>query len=174
MRKQGSKALRPLLPAGAYSAYVDGSIFEGGQNAGAGWVILCHRRGRVVESGSRRISEITRGTSTIAEIYAAASALSAIGPGSHVVLYSDDLDLCHVLRHHNGLADRIGRNGGKPDLQRAYRDLFNAAARHGRVTAVKAHIDESPLIRRAHHLAREGARGAPQCGVPAACLPRGP
>lgn len=156
MQKQG-QATTPRHPQGHYSAYVDGSLFDSGQNAGAGWVIFCHQSDNLVESESRRIDEIARGTSTIAEIYAAASALGAIAAGSHITLHSDDQDLCTVLQN-NVLHDRIQRNGGKPLLQRAYSELFNAVARHEQIIAVKAHIDDSPYMRLAHHLAREGAK----------------
>lgn len=144
------------LRQGTYLAYTDGSLFEGGVKAGAGWVILCAAARRTVRFDHRRIGEAARGTSTIAEIYAAASALSAIARGSHITLHTDDRDLCAVLQS-GDLPARIRRNQGKPALQNAYCTLFNQVARHRSVHAVKTHIDESPFLRHAHHLAREGA-----------------
>ncbi|MBU0800525.1 MAG: hypothetical protein KKA05_05915, partial [Alphaproteobacteria bacterium] len=118
----------------------------------------------IVEASSRRVSEASRGTTTLAEIYAAASALNAIAAGSVINLHSDDLDLCTVLQN-RALADRILRNNPRPSLQRGYRDLFNAVSRHASVNAIKTHVDDFPQMRMAHNLAREGAFETPQCGI---------
>jgi ribonuclease HI len=163
MQKQG-KRLNDLHPRGLYTAFVDGSVFDGGVHVGAGWVIECTDTGKIVESGSRRVSEASRGTSSIAEIYAAASALNAIAAGSVINLHSDDHDLCNVLQNRS-LSERIIRNNPRPSLQQGYRDLFNAVSRHTAVNAIKTHVDDYPQMRMAHNLAREGAFARPQFGI---------
>lgn len=150
-----------------YRAYVDGSVFNGGQFAGAGWIVLNEQSGKCLTRGSRRIGECARGTTTLTEIYAAAAALDAVPTGSRIFLHSDDQDLCRVLQR-NQLAQRIERNKGKPALHRAYSTLFNAVARHHEVAAIKTHISESKHFHDAHDLARIGAYQEPQCAVPPA------
>lgn len=156
-----------MLKTGHYKAYSDGSVFNGGCQAGAGWVIYEADGTDPVRRGSRRITESSRATTTLTEICAATAALNAIGGGSTITLHVDDAELYTVLRYHALLNERIERNIGKPELQSGYTALFNAVNRHAEVIAVKTDAEFCPRLLLAHHLAREGAFALPRPGAPA-------
>lgn len=154
-----------MLKTGHYKAYSDGSVFNGGCQSGAGWVIFAADAAANAEPlcrGSRRITESSRATTTLAEICAATAALNAIGDGSTITLHVDDADLYTVLRYQSLIEERIERHNLRPDLQSGYKSLFNAVQRHALVIGVKEEAETCPRLRHAHHLAREGAfRPAP-------------
>lgn len=167
MRKQGVN--REMLKSGHYIAYSDGSVFNGGCQSGAGWVIYSIGSApgdEPLRRGSRRITESSRATTTLAEICAATAALNAIGGNSHITLHVDDADLYTVLRYQSILPERIERHDSRPELQSGYTALFNAVQRHASVTPIKSDADTCPRLRLAHHLAREGAFAKPQGPAP--------
>ncbi len=155
-----------MLKTGHYKAYSDGSVFNGGCQAGAGWVIYGADGDEPLYRGSRRITESSRVTTTLAEICAATAALNTIGGHSHITLHVDDADLYTVLRYQSLLPERIERHAARPELQQGYTALFNAIKRHAAVIAVKQDAETSPRLMLAHHLAREGAFAAPKSPAP--------
>ena len=101
-----------MLKTGHYKAYSDGSVFNGGCQSGAGWVIFAADAAANAEPlcrGSRRITESSRATTTLAEICAATAALNAIGGGSTITLHVDDADRTLAARSEDGVYRRAGR-----------------------------------------------------------------
>lgn len=158
-----------MLKTGHYNAYSDGSVFNGGCQSGAGWVIYDADGtpdDEPVRRGSRRITESYRATTTLAEICAATAALNAIGGHSHITLHVDDAELYTVLRYQSLLPERIERHAARPELQNGYAALFNAVKRHAAIIPVQQDAATSPRLMLAHHLAREGALAAPSPAAP--------
>lgn len=147
-------------PAASHIVYTDGSVFDGGAHTGTGWVIIDGKG--TPRTGSRRIGETMRGTTTLAEIYAVSDALNEIPAGSAITLHCDDRDLRKVIKN-DKIAARMQRHHFRPALQNAYIALFHAVARHESVTPAKARLADGGFARQAHDCAREGAYGHPVC-----------
>jgi ribonuclease HI len=140
--------------------YVDGSAFQSTNKFGVGWVITDHKNRRP-KLKSKRLN-IERGTSLIAELYAAAKALDYIHRPSKIVLHSDCSDLCAAIATRK-IDDRIHRARKTPTLKAAWEAVESAVKRHREVSVFYSpHDPKNPNLYMdiAHRLAQEGASKA--------------
>jgi ribonuclease HI len=134
-----------------YHAYTDGSCFMSEGLMGMGWIISRETNGKY-RPGLKRLLYKGKPSSSLAEIYAVATALRKVEEGSTVVVHTDDLSLCNLLNNGN-FYDQIEK-AKKPAQRLALVSLFESVNTHASITAVHEKQASSDHLTRAHHMSR--------------------
>lgn len=141
-----------------YHLYVDGSAFQDTNKFGIGWV-RTNRKNKKPSLKSKRLS-IQRGTSIIAELYAATDALNKVHRPSRILLFSDCSDLCTAIATQK-IDKRLERARKTPNLKAAWEAVDKAVKRHKEVFVHYMPSNaEHVYMDIAHRLAQEGASKA--------------
>ncbi len=135
--------------------YVDGSADISNSRFAVGWVKTDSRDNVIDQQGFRL--DISKGCSTVAEVYAAREALESIAESQAVVLHSDSVCVCDAITN-NKLYDKIRRSANNRALQAAWETLSETLERHTDVEAIHTQEDENKHMATAHSLANTAAR----------------
>ena len=146
-----------------FHVYTDGSLFNDTRRMGTGWVIERESTGKYLP-GNQRVATKGKLTSSLAEIYAVAIALTKIDKSSDVVVHTDDATLSAMINRGN-YEQYIADAKNKPSRAEALTSLFQSVSKHKSVTSCYESMHDSEHMARAHRLSRAACDRQAPCEV---------